>query len=782
MNQKRPVIGFQINTLFGSYQEQLLKGVLDEAKLHDVNLLVIPAGFFPPVGPYFYQYEVINHFITKKNLDGLIMATGTLFNYSVREEMYTFIKNLSPMPIVSLSVALKGIPSILIDNKSGIREIMEHLILFHGFKKIAFIKGAENNTDAEERFDAYLESLERHQIEPDPDIIIPGDFTREAGIAAGNKLYHWTDKIQAIVAANDDMAVYAMETLTKLGVDIPGQCAVTGFDDRKESQYIRTPLTTVNQPAEQQAREALRMAAALVKGEKVPERIVLPTRMIIRASCGCYSGSIVALNSEGSSEGAGKIKTENLIPGVTSDPARVKKLTAQVSRLFDKYGKGSGNKKNGSTFIKEFNTLIDKNRDWIGLKSWQHILSLAYGNLRKKPPASGLQSRYEILFHQARILVSENLNYSQGKKNLEMILELDRLRDGILNVMIRSTFIEDLLDELASTLPQLGVGSCYIVLYEMEITHKLGMQWKFPANAEMVLAYNEKGRKKLSRKQKQMCPVSRLPFHLMPGDRRTSLIICDLFFSEEQFGYALFEAGFTNFTFLETIRLQICNALKVTRLIKEGEKAEIRLKSANRKLKKSLTDQFELNTALTKAKQKLDEVNEKLKQLSITDELSGVYNRRYFNEKFMEEFQSALRLKKRLAILILDIDYFKKINDRYGHKAGDLCISTIAQKIQRSLNRRMDILMRYGGDEFIILLFDSTKEGVGIVAERIRAGLAAEPVVFEATEISVTVSIGCASVIPQKGMNPEDLFVLADTSLYEAKETGRNRVVVKSIN
>ncbi len=176
--------------------------------------------------------------------------------------------------------------------------------------------------------------------------------------------------------------------------------------------------------------------------------------------------------------------------------------------------------------------------------------------------------------------------------------------------------------------------------------------------------------------------------------------------------------------------------------------------------------------------------NKQLFELAVTDSLTKLVNRRYFNERLVQEFQRVKRFGGLLSLLLIDIDHFKRVNDEYGHLAGDRILMEVARLIREAL-RSIDLAGRYGGEEFIILLPETPLNGALIVAEKLRSIIDKQS--FRAVvgdklpqgiEIPdhITVSIGIAG-IPHKDVHqPEDLVNMADTALYIAKQNGRNRV------
>lgn len=172
----------------------------------------------------------------------------------------------------------------------------------------------------------------------------------------------------------------------------------------------------------------------------------------------------------------------------------------------------------------------------------------------------------------------------------------------------------------------------------------------------------------------------------------------------------------------------------------------------------------------------VERLNDELKIISRIDGLTGLYNRRYWQERFEREFKLANRNKKPISVLMLDIDHFKAVNDNYGHQAGDKVIQSLAMLIKKA-TRETDICGRYGGEEFTILLPDTTTETAKLVGERIRKASERYLVKHETIEMNFTVSIGIAEFSPEFN-RPLLWLEAADQALYKAKESGRNQVLI----
>ncbi len=179
------------------------------------------------------------------------------------------------------------------------------------------------------------------------------------------------------------------------------------------------------------------------------------------------------------------------------------------------------------------------------------------------------------------------------------------------------------------------------------------------------------------------------------------------------------------------------------------------------------------------AEQALKEINKKLRDMAMLDGLTQIANRRHFDIKLFEEWRRMIRAQQPLALIIFDVDFFKLYNDTYGHQEGDSCLQTIAQMIQPFCKRQGDLLARYGGEEFAIILPDTSSEGAISLAERICEEIYNKKINHQASPICnvVTVSCGVSCMQPTITEEPTTLLHHADQALYQAKESGRNKVI-----
>jgi diguanylate cyclase (GGDEF)-like protein len=185
----------------------------------------------------------------------------------------------------------------------------------------------------------------------------------------------------------------------------------------------------------------------------------------------------------------------------------------------------------------------------------------------------------------------------------------------------------------------------------------------------------------------------------------------------------------------------------------------------------------EMQRSLVSVTQKLNEANVKLQRLSATDGLTGISNRRMYDELAIREWRRCERMNKPLALVMIDVDHFKLFNDKYGHQTGDECLKKVAEQVGRAAPRATDLAARYGGEEFVLVLGETDTDGAKWIANRLRQQVSELNIPHYATDSRhVTISCGVASVIPDDTCTLETLLKSADHALYKAKKSGRDQV------
>lgn len=189
-------------------------------------------------------------------------------------------------------------------------------------------------------------------------------------------------------------------------------------------------------------------------------------------------------------------------------------------------------------------------------------------------------------------------------------------------------------------------------------------------------------------------------------------------------------------------------------------------------------------SSFVKRERLLQSHSEKLSREAVIDGLTGIYNRKYFDQKLAIELSRAQRQKNPLSLVMLDVDYFKKYNDTYGHPAGDRVLQALVGAVQSQLNRLSDVFARYGGEEFTIILPSSDQAGATRIAEKVRQAVLALQIEHARSQVGkhISISLGVATCPGGEICNETRLLDTADKALYAAKHGGRNQVQCLSVN
>jgi len=275
------------NFLEGCYEASLREALDSKCCQDGHNLLLIYGGSLDAPGPTSAADNTIFRVLRPGSFDGIIVVSNMLAAFCGPDPVARLLEGYRPASLCSLGLALPGIPSLVLDNRGGMDAAVEHLVREHGVRRPVFLAGTPQNPEAEVRFEAYKDVLARHGIAFDPALVACGYFMPKQGRSAMDNLLATGVAFDGVVAANDNMAMGAIEALRKWGRRVPRDIPVTGFDDLPLAGLGSPPLTTVAQPFERMANLAIETVVAQLAGRQVPDCVVLPSRFVCRRSCGC---------------------------------------------------------------------------------------------------------------------------------------------------------------------------------------------------------------------------------------------------------------------------------------------------------------------------------------------------------------------------------------------------------------------------------------------------------------------------------------------------------------
>ncbi len=285
--KKRLTIGLMIGSTSDPYQATIWNGISEQANKSDVNLITFCGDSLDMSNPFSIQKVEIFKLASEKNIDVAIILTGALLCYTSINELQSMFKDLFKIPVISLGVPIPVCPSITVDNRSGMKGIVEHIVLHHNKRKIAYIGGPQTNEEAQVRLSVVQEVLTTHNIPFFENQIYHGHFIPKDGEKGIEEFIDIRNiDFDALICANDDAAIRACKELQKRGFAIPEDVIISGFDDIEECVSNVPSISTVKQPLYELGVRAVALALDITK-KNVPLKQEIPTSIVLRHSCGC---------------------------------------------------------------------------------------------------------------------------------------------------------------------------------------------------------------------------------------------------------------------------------------------------------------------------------------------------------------------------------------------------------------------------------------------------------------------------------------------------------------
>ncbi|GEM_PF-603993 len=580
LNPDRPTarpwaIGVLVGSAEDKYENALLRGISDVARPAGSNLICFTSGALRSYHGFEAQRNVLYDLVSAERVDGLIIC-GTLGHAVNVTDLMEFCRRYDPLPLVSVAMSVADIPSVMVDSRQGMQAIVSHLLEVHGYQRIAFLRGPRGQQEAEDRFSAYRQVLEEHGITLDLDLVLAGDYTRESGVAAMRQLLDRREvNCQAVAAANDSMALGALSVLQQRGWRVPGDMAVTGFDDTEASRFSLPPLTTVRQSAYLQGRQAAQLLLDRLCGAALVPSVIMPSTLIVRQSCGCFEQSVAQaaspiVLSASPEEIAWAAHRLPICAALTQAASLLPAdLTATwMEQLFDAFVDELEEDQAGG-FLATLADLIQRSQQADDDGSvWHNVLSTLRARVLPWLGVGTQRTQAENLWQQGRALIGESARLWQARLHVQTEQRAAILRE-IGEAMITSFNLTDVLDVIAWELPRLGITACYLSLFENPIDPA--------AAARLILAYDAQGRQPLpphgeNFEARQLVPPPRLrcvaPYNL---------VVEALYSKEERLGFVLFEVEAPLTTVCGALRGQLSSALLGVMLLEQRRQAEAEL-------------------------------------------------------------------------------------------------------------------------------------------------------------------------------------------------------------
>ncbi len=566
-NQKKPTgptLGLLVSLLEKNYHEPIWHGVMDTIRGKDANLFCFMGGQLTkdPEQPSTVQRNLLYDFITPANVDGLIVVATSIAAFTHIQGIREFCSRYQPLPLVSVGVAVPGIPSVVVDNTHGIREAMKHFIEVHGRRRIAFVRGPQGQIEADLRYQAYVATLAEYDIPLDLSLVAPGDFM--SGHRAAQILLDVRKaNFDAVLVANDNMAIGMLQDLQTHGIRVPDDVAIIGFDDTLEARLVTPQLTSVRQPIYGIGVKAAEILLAKLQGEPVAECTLLPTTLSVRRSCGCPVPAAppkpaipVAIPATAhdapDAETRRRTITEALIQTTQdlSEPLLPQPARSLVDAFYTAMASGTH-----TEFIAALDPLMQNDHvQHEDPRYWQKVLdSLRQNTLPYLKDDSAALIQAGNLWLQAQQYINDIALRSHGWHTLRIERQCELLQQ-VGEALIAMFDVTQLMNILKRELPRLDIHGCALSLYED------------PAHPEqysrMVLAYKEQHAIPLTPEALHYPTQQLIPDAIRARFIPYNFVVEPLLFQNDPLGLAFFAVGSREGHVYETLGRQLSSALK----------------------------------------------------------------------------------------------------------------------------------------------------------------------------------------------------------------------------
>jgi len=569
-------IGLLVEALSDRYWQELVLAVDGAARRRGVRLLVFIGGTLDAPEIAARQANRGYQLPSPACLDGLIVAP--LGSCAGPERLAQYFQRYHPLPMSALSLVFDQVPSVCTDNVQSMQDAVSHVIVVHGARRVAFVRGPRLNTEAELRYRGYVQALAQHGIALDPALVLQGDFSDQSGLRVIRELAS-TGKppFEALVAANDSMALGALSELSSRGIRVPEQVMVVGFDDVPEGRWGKPSLSTLRQPLPSLADAALSHVLDQLAGRSPSPLTLIAGELVPRESCGCRS----LFDSLGKTPRlSGPVPPES--PGAQRLPVQVAQLELELrdlhpggSELLPQNWRGElaasfasevdGGESHGlGCFGELLSAAASSGRE---LGDWQRVVSALQSSVprERRAAADSLLYRYRVHAGDA----AERQQAALRIRSEAMLHQTIAAGSDVLGFFS----LPAMFDALSGHLPSMGMRGCLVALYEPSPL------WP-PHESRLIFAYRDGARVPLPA-QGVLFPTRELgPPGLLPKGPVT-WTVSPLFFGDNPLGLLLFELGPPQGQIYEWLREQISVALEGARLIRrvdeevaERERAE----------------------------------------------------------------------------------------------------------------------------------------------------------------------------------------------------------------
>lgn len=555
---RQATIALVTSTIEDEYENSIMRGVQTVLQPAGVHLLcLVSGGLNIPYQPNAHG-NILHRLLQPSLVDALILS-GTLRHSTNPEGLKQFWQQLPPVPMVGIALDELDIPYLMAEGYQGMYTAVQHLIVRHKRRALLFLRGPVGQKEAEERFRAYQDALRDQGILYNPTLVIQGDYSFPSGQQAMAAFLMTGHPFDAVVCANDTMALAVMQVLRKQGFRLPQDVSIVGFDDAEGGRYEGLPLTTVRQSGYEQGQQAARLALALLAGESVPAYTPARTRLVLRRSCGCGERDMAESISTGGKRpyvNAPFTAQQTTITNALADALGhfpQDKAQAWANLLFA--GLLAEVEGESGLFLSNLNQVLAQASDFEGdVTIWNQTLSVLREWSMPWIDAALLRDLWPL----ARQQVGESMERIQAARRIATERRAMRLR-LFSDELIGCLTLPDMLAVTNRRLPDLGMRLAFIVLHEQT---EEPMTW-----ARLVLAFTENGRIPLPSEGLRFWAPRLLPAHLSPFTSAQTVIVEALYTQEIQLGFAIFAVDPSESRVCDGLRTLLSSSLRTLLLI-----------------------------------------------------------------------------------------------------------------------------------------------------------------------------------------------------------------------
>ncbi len=667
---------------------------------------------------------------THLDVQGAIVICGATPPDMSKDEIAEYVAHLTDGPVVSLGIELSGVPSVTIGWSEVIPFVMQHAVETTPGSRFVFVRGFPGDPHSEMREAGFRTGLHAAGLEVDEELVVNGNYSVADAMNAVKNLLSSGLRFDAIVAANDDMAIGAIAALRDHGLSVPNDVTVLGFDDSVAAFTSEPPLTSVLLDTGRLTRATADLVLRAIERGQAPARghlVTIESALVVRESTQRKVEKPLA-------SAAHRLTVSSLASLIASQwhtrraPATVdiaELATSAASTLLR--GDSSFNLTGIRLMLHSHDGTSDDTMRW-----YRHVVR------ELRTIARGLP--HDVTSDAGRHLMAEQLaDFETRISEAETSLGAKRTAYQQLHerLVMRLAAVSDedaLWSTLRAGLTSLDVGSAWVAIEDQIDNNASG------ATMRLVFCLEED----VDRMDELFHRSSILPERFDATLEKGSHVLVPLRAGQNDIGYLIVEPTGEYLLDVEAIASGVAQVLRHVKQIRDLQRQTERLQLAN---------------------QALD-------HLAKRDPLTGLPNRKAFMECLADSLGSATA-NEDIAILFLDLDDFKQVNDTLGHEAGDRLLNTIADRVNRELEPG-DTLSRLGGDEFTIILTSQIGDRrTESVARRILR-VVAEPCMIHGHQVSISASVGIANY-PHDGVTTDELLRNADVAMYAAKAVGKNR-------